>query len=284
MDPSELRTQNFIRTEQFPHQTTTGLDVRLGRLRQDACASALDIAGYEDLRKEQARQAASGALMGIGISVLHRGAWARAAQAHRHPRALDVRRRDLRVHPSGKAIASVDRRADAGAGARDHVRADRGRRARASRREDVEVAEGDTDNTPYGLGTYGSPLHAREPARAVAVVVPQAARQGAQDRGAPCSRPGQEDLEWEEGRWYVEGRPTVGAAIHEIAQWPRTPTTAARAWRPAWRRRSIYDPPNLTYPVRRLHRGGGGGPGAPRSRDGAGAWWPWTTAACASTR
>ena len=61
---------------------------------------------------------------------------------------------ELRVHPTGKAILKL--------GVKARGRATRRRSRRSSPRssaspyEDVEVQEGDTDNTPYGLGTYAS--------------------------------------------------------------------------------------------------------------------------------
>ena len=92
IDPAELRMKNFIRPEQFPYRprpagrttpaTTSG-----------AMRKALDIAGYDDLRREQAEKRARGELMGIGVVVLHRGRRRRAAQAHGHRRPGHGRRR-----------------------------------------------------------------------------------------------------------------------------------------------------------------------------------------------
>ena len=62
---------------------------------------------------------------------------------------------ELRVHPTGKAVRAA-LGADPGPGPRDDVRPDRRARRLGIPPEDIEVVHGDTDNTPFGLGTYGS--------------------------------------------------------------------------------------------------------------------------------
>ncbi|WP_236796474.1 xanthine dehydrogenase family protein molybdopterin-binding subunit [Amycolatopsis sp. GM8] len=69
VDPAELRRRNFLKPEQFPFTTLTGASYDTGDydlpLRE-----ALRIAGYEDLRAEQARRIEAGetVLLGIGMS------------------------------------------------------------------------------------------------------------------------------------------------------------------------------------------------------------------------
>ncbi|TNC28105.1 xanthine dehydrogenase family protein molybdopterin-binding subunit [Amycolatopsis alkalitolerans] len=69
IDPAELRRRNFLKPDQFPYTTLTGASYDTGDydlpLRE-----ALRIAGYEDLRAEQARRIEAGesALLGIGMS------------------------------------------------------------------------------------------------------------------------------------------------------------------------------------------------------------------------
>ncbi|GAA5155423.1 MULTISPECIES: xanthine dehydrogenase family protein molybdopterin-binding subunit [Amycolatopsis] len=69
LDPAELRRRNFLKPEQFPYTTLTGASYDSGDydlpLRE-----ALRLAGYEDLRAEQARRIEAGetVLLGIGMS------------------------------------------------------------------------------------------------------------------------------------------------------------------------------------------------------------------------
>jgi len=83
------------------------------------------------------------------------------------------------------------------------------------------VVHGDTDTTPYGLGTYGS--------RSTPVSAPpQRLWRGRFASGRGSSRPrmlevSPDDLEWENdfpahpARWFVAGDPEQGATIQEIA-------------------------------------------------------------------
>src|SRR5690349_13446327 len=67
MDPAELRLKNFIRPEQFPYTTKTGWTYDSGEYEK-TMREAMRIAGYEELRKEQAAKRDRGELMGIGVS------------------------------------------------------------------------------------------------------------------------------------------------------------------------------------------------------------------------
>ncbi|MEA3216462.1 MAG: aerobic carbon-monoxide dehydrogenase large subunit, partial [Acidimicrobiia bacterium] len=69
MDPAEVRRRNFLGFEQFPFQTLTGTPYDSGDYAA-ALERALEAAGYDDLRAEQARRRESGAttLLGIGLS------------------------------------------------------------------------------------------------------------------------------------------------------------------------------------------------------------------------
>jgi carbon-monoxide dehydrogenase large subunit len=69
LDPAEIRRRNFLRPDEFPYTTLTGASYDTGDydlpLRE-----ALRLAGYEDLRTEQARRIEAGepVLLGIGMS------------------------------------------------------------------------------------------------------------------------------------------------------------------------------------------------------------------------
>src|SRR4026208_1057412 len=67
MDPADLRMKNFIKPEQFPYKSALGWEYDSGDY-PTALRKAMDMIGYEDLRKEQAEELARGEFMGIGIS------------------------------------------------------------------------------------------------------------------------------------------------------------------------------------------------------------------------
>jgi len=70
MDPVELRRKNLIDPSTFPHQTKAGYTYDSGDYGK-ALDEAVKLAGYEELRKEQARRREAGdpRLLGIGVSV-----------------------------------------------------------------------------------------------------------------------------------------------------------------------------------------------------------------------
>ena len=69
LDPAEIRRRNFISPDAFPYTTVTGAEYDCGDYGQ-ALELALETAGYDDLRAEQAARRAAGDrnLLGIGLS------------------------------------------------------------------------------------------------------------------------------------------------------------------------------------------------------------------------
>jgi len=67
VDPAELRRRNFIRPEQFPYTIPSGNEYDSGNYEK-VLDEALDLAGYEDLRKLQAEARAEGRVVGIGVA------------------------------------------------------------------------------------------------------------------------------------------------------------------------------------------------------------------------
>ena len=171
-------------------------------------------------------------VMGIGISFFTEGGRRGAAQAHGHPRPGHGRRR----RPAG----APDRQGGAGdLGARPRARATRRRSPRSSPRswacppDDVEVVHGDTDRTPFGLGTYGS--RSTPVSGAAAAVVARKVRERARIVAAAM-------LEVSAGRPGVDRRPLAGARRPGAGQdasrrsrWRRTPRwSCPRGCRGTW--------------------------------------------------
>src|SRR4029079_17162325 len=106
MDPAELRLKNLLRPEQFPYTSQTGWEYDSGEYPR-ALKLAMKIAGYDDLRREQAEKRARGELMGIGISFFTEGVGA-GPRGHMDILGLSMTAgADLRVHRSGRAVVSI---------------------------------------------------------------------------------------------------------------------------------------------------------------------------------
>src|SRR6201981_1738939 len=176
---------------------------------------AMDFAGYDDLRREQAEKRARGELMGIGVAFFTEGVGA-GPRKHMDTVAREMTDgADLRVHPSGKAMVSISAQTQ-GQG-HETTFAQIVAEELGIPPEDVEVRHGDTDRTPYGLGTYGS--RSTPVSGAAVAVVSRRGRDKARLTAATMLETRPEDLAWEKGRWYVKGDPEKGAMIEEISEY-----------------------------------------------------------------
>src|SRR5919197_309996 len=191
MDPAELRMKNLIKPDQFPYQSKTGWEYDSGDYPA-AMQLALDMAGYQELRREQAERRERGELMGIGVSFFTEtvGAGPR--------RDMDIAGlgmadgAELRVHPTGSRSPPVS-----------------------------------------GAATAVPARRVREKARHIAAAMLEASP---------------DDLEWEKGRWFVKGDPSVGKTIQEIALGAHGATDLPDGVEGTLDAETVYNPPNLTFP------------------------------------
>src|SRR5258706_14525813 len=72
MDPADLRMKNLLRPGQFPYTCPTGWQYDSGDYPR-ALRAAMDLGGYDDLRRQHAGKRQRGPYMGIGVSVLTEG-------------------------------------------------------------------------------------------------------------------------------------------------------------------------------------------------------------------
>ncbi len=243
MDPAELRMKNLLRPEQFPYTTPTGWEYDSGDYPR-ALNLALEMAGYAELRKEQAEKRAKGELMGIGISFFTEGV---GAGPRKHMDILGLGMADgceMRVHPTGKAQIRLSVQSQ-GQG-HETTFAQIVSHELGIPPEDVEVINGDTDNTPFGLGTYGS--RSTPVSGAAASVVARRVRDKARIIAAVALECSPDDLEWDHGRWQVKGDPSQGKTIQEIAMLSHSNLELPDGVEGHLDATAVYNPPNLTYP------------------------------------
>ncbi|HMD91708.1 MAG TPA: xanthine dehydrogenase family protein molybdopterin-binding subunit, partial [Trebonia sp.] len=157
VDPLELRKRNWITHEEFPYTTIATLQYDSGNY-EAATAKAVELFGYDDLRKEQAARRESGdpVQLGIGISTFTEmcglapsrvlGSLAYGAGGWEHAA--------VRMLPTGK-VEVVTGSSAHGQGhetAWSQIVADR----LGVPFEDIRVLHGDTQVSPKGMDTYGS--------------------------------------------------------------------------------------------------------------------------------
>ncbi|MFJ2733928.1 aerobic carbon-monoxide dehydrogenase large subunit [Streptomyces sp. NPDC087317] len=242
-DPAELRMRNLLRPGQFPYRTQTGWEYDSGDYPR-ALRLAMDIAHYEDLRREQAEKRERGELMGIGVSFFTEAV---GAGPRRHMDILGLGMADgaeLRVHPTGKAVLRISVQTQ-GQG-HETTFAQIVAEELGIPPEDVEVVHGDTDQTPFGLGTYGS--RSTPVSGAAAAMVARKVRERAKIVASAMLEVSPDDLEWEKGRWYVTGDPDQGRTMAEIALAAHSNLELPEGVEGHLDATCVYNPPNLTFP------------------------------------
>ncbi|MDN3360043.1 aerobic carbon-monoxide dehydrogenase large subunit [Actinomadura sp. DC4] len=243
LDPAELRMKNLIKPEQFPYTCATGWEYDSGDYAT-TLQVALDLAGYDKLRLEQAERRARGELMGIGISFFTEAV---GAGPRKHMDIMGLGMADgaeLRVHPTGKAVLRISVQTQ-GQG-HETTFAQIVAQELGIPADDVEVVHGDTDQTPFGLGTYGS--RSTPVSGAATAVVTRKVRERARLVAGAMLEADPGDLEWEAGRWFVRGDPASGVTIQEIAMAAHGRVELPEGVEGHLDATTVYNPPNLTYP------------------------------------
>jgi carbon-monoxide dehydrogenase large subunit len=243
MDPAELRMKNLLRPEQFPYTGPTGWEYDSGEYPR-ALNLALDMAGYAELRREQAEKRARGEYMGIGLSFFTEGVGA-GPRAHMDILGFGMADgADLRVLPTGKAVLAISVQTQ-GQG-HETTFAQIVAQELGLHPDDVDVVHGDTDRTPFGLGTYGS--RSTPVSGAAAVIVARKVRERARIVAAAMLEVSADDLDWSDGAWRVRGDPEQSARIPEIAMASHSSLELPEGVEGHLDAETVYNPPNLTFP------------------------------------
>ena len=244
-DPAEVRRKNLIPKFENGHDVATGITYDSGDY-EAALDSALSAAGYESLRAEQAQARADGRCVGIGVSSYveicglgpSQVAGAVGFQGGLWESAI------VRFHPTGKVHVMI--------GSSPHGQGEETTFAQIIAGEvgvdvdDVDVIHGDTDNTPMGWGTYGSRTTAVSGA-AVAVAV-RKIKEKSRALAAHLLEAAPEDIEYEDGRFFVRGSPDQHKTIQDIALMANVAWNMPEGMEPGLEASAFYDPPNFTYP------------------------------------
>jgi carbon-monoxide dehydrogenase large subunit len=247
MDPIELRERSWIKHEEFPYTTISGLTYDSGNY-EAATAAAKGLFHYDQLRNEQSERNRDSApvRLGIGVSTFTEMcglAPSRVLGSLRYA-AGGWENASIRMLATGK-VEVVTGSSAHGQGhetAWSQIVADE----LGVPFEDIRVLHGDTQISPRGMDTYGSRslvvggtalVHAcgkvREKARIVA---------------AGMLEVSPEDLEWADGRWSVRGDPDQGKTIGEIAFASFAAHDLPDGVEPSLDSDATYDPDNFSFP------------------------------------
>ncbi len=245
MDPVDIRRQNFIPPFDDGHEVAAGLIYDTGNYH-GALDLALEKAGYEELRRAQEEARAEGRYMGIGVCTYVEicglgpsevagavgfggGLWESAI---------------VRFHPSGKVRLMV--------GVNPHGQGEQTTFAQVVADQmgvpvgDVDVFYGDTAQTPMGWGTYGS----RTTAVAAGAIV--GAMEKIKEKGrkiaAHLLEAAVEDIEFDDGKFYVKGSPEAAKTIQEIATAANVAWSMPEGVEPGLEASAFFNPSNFVYP------------------------------------
>ena len=243
MDPAELRLKNFIQPDQFPYETKTGWVYDSGNY-EPAMRKAMAMAGYDELRREQAEKRARGELMGIGVAFFTEAV---GAGPRKDMDILGLGMADgceLRVHPTGKAVVRLSVKTQ-GQG-HETTFAQIIAEEIGIPPDDIEVVHGDTDNTPFGLGTYGS--RSTPVSGAAAALVARKVRDKAQIIASGMLEVSVADIEYEAGTFRVKGDPEKSVTIQDVAMKAHGAGDLPEGVEGGLEAQICYNPENLTYP------------------------------------
>jgi aerobic carbon-monoxide dehydrogenase large subunit len=245
IDPAEIRHRNLLPPFDNGCAVITGLSYDSGNY-QRALDKALNHIGYSGLRAEQARLRAQGRYLGIGVGTYveicglgpSQVAGAIGFQGGLWESAI------VRFHPSGKVNVFI--------GASPHGQGEETTFAQIVSDElgvdvnDVKVIHGDTDSTPMGWGTYGSRTTAVGGA-ALAVAV-RKIKDKAKVLAAHLLEASPEDMDYQDGRFFVKGTPARAKTIQDIALMANVAWNLPQGMEAGLEATSFYDPPNFVYP------------------------------------
>jgi len=241
MDPAELRMKNFIAPERFPYKSVLGWEYDSGNYPA-ALKKAMEIVGYDSLRKEQQEKRKRGELMGIGVCSFVEIVGAGPSKDFDILGIKMFDSAEIRVHPTGKALARFGTKSQ-GQG-HETTYAQIVAEELGIPASDVQVEEGDTDTAPYGLGTYAS--RSTPTSGAAASLAARKIRNKAKAIAAHLLECSEADLDWVPGKFFIKGVPDKAKTIQECAF--AAYTNMPQGMEPGLEATHYYDPPNLTFP------------------------------------
>ncbi|MDT4975776.1 MAG: aerobic carbon-monoxide dehydrogenase large subunit, partial [Pseudonocardiales bacterium] len=251
MDPMELRRKNWITHEEFPFTTVCGLTYDSGNY-EAATAKALDLIGWDELRREQAerRERKDPVQLGLGISTFTEmcGLAPSRVLGSLNYAAGGWENASVRMLATGKVevVVGTSPHGQGHETAFSQIVADR----LGVAFDDIEIIHGDTQSSVKGMDSYGSRslvvggiavVHAADK------VVAKARRIAAHQLEA-----NEDDLEFAGGSFNVKGMPSGSAgssmSMGEIAFATFTAHNLPDGMEPSLDSDATFDPENFSFP------------------------------------
>lgn len=246
VDPAEYRRQHFIPPDAFPPESRGERWFYVGGDYETAMDTALDIADYETLRERQAALREQGRYLGIGLSSFIEACGAAPSEAAGQFGATRgfFESGTIRFDPSG-GVSVYCGTAGHGQGHETtfaQIVADR----LGVPYDNVEVVEGDTQEVPQGVGTFGSrsaPVGGSALAETADKLVAKGRRIAAHKLEAEV-----DDIEFEAGEFHVAGAPHRSISIEAVAREATVAHDLPDGMEPGLEATTSYDPEGFTFP------------------------------------
>ena len=245
MDPADFRRKNFIQPDMYPYETPVLMTYDCGNYPA-ALDEALKLADHAGFPARRAESEARGKKRGIGFSAyIEACGIAPSAAVGALGGGVGLwESATLRFTPTGQVIVNT--------GSHSHGQGHETTFAQLITSylgiptDQVEVVHGDTDKTPFGMGTYGS--------RSLAVggsAIHKAAEKivaKAKKIAAHLMEAAEVDVEFADGTFTVKGT-DKSKTIQEIAFAAYVPHNYPEGVEPGLEESAFYDPLNFTFPA-----------------------------------
>ncbi|MFW6197539.1 MAG: xanthine dehydrogenase family protein molybdopterin-binding subunit [Myxococcota bacterium] len=240
MDPAELRRKNFVKADQFPYATQTGLAYDSGDYER-TLDKALEVADWEGLKRERDQARAEGRVVGLGMAyyveicglgpsaLLPTGGWEHAS---------------VTIERDGRITATV--------GTSPHGQGHETTFAQMMADEfgvpieNISILHGDTGVVKQGIGTFGS--RSQAVGGTTLGLAAGKVKQKMAKYAAAMMDANEEDLVFENGRIYVQGSPDTGKTFEEVASYAYVPVPLPEGLDPGLSDEAFWEPENATFP------------------------------------
>jgi carbon-monoxide dehydrogenase large subunit len=245
MDPAAFRRQNFVPGDAFPYETPVAMVYDSGDYEK-TLDRALEMLDYEEFRERQEAAREEGRYLGVGFSAYIEACGIApselvgqlGAQAGLWESSL------VRFQPSGTVTAYL--------GTSGHGQGHDTTYSQILASElgvdidDIDIVEGDTDEIPQGMGTYGS----RSAAVGGSALVQSARKvvEKAKSIAAHQLEASEDDIEFEDGHFQVAGAPDRSMHIQDVAGAAYLAHDMPDDVEPGLEASSFYDPENFVFP------------------------------------
>lgn len=246
MDPLELRRKNWIKHEEFPFSTISGLEYDTGNY-EAATDKALEMFGYDELRAEQARRRESNDPVQLGIGVSTYTEMCGLAPS-RVLGSLDYgaggwEYAQVRVLPTGhvEVVTGISPHGQGHETGFSQIVADR----LGVPFENVEILHGDTQVAQRGMDTYGS--RSLTVGGMAVVAAADKVIEKAKVVAAHMLEASEDDVEFEAGRFSVRGT-DQGVALGDVALATFAAHDLPDGFEASLDSDATFDPANFSFP------------------------------------